>query len=143
MTPPTNGTMATNTPMETEGRYGVLREDISGLPQEPTKKKAKRQLPATEEITPSGHLCGHFRPDTKLRKHGDKYRWVSQALKMDLYNKTKGSIELKIGRNNVYVRCKNEQVLAHITNVGAGVLEKAKVFGKGKCTNVLIILILS
>jgi len=140
MTPTSNETM-TDTPMETEGRYGVLREeDISGLPQEPIKKKAKRLLPDSVEITPPGHLCAHFKADTKLRTHGDKYRWVSQALKLDPYNKTKGSIELKIGRNNVYVRCKNEQILAHITTAGAGgeILEKAKVYGKGKCTNVIV-----
>lgn len=111
MTPPTNGTM-TNMPMETEGRYGVLQEeDITGLPQEPIKKKAKGLLPDSVEITPPGYLCAHFKADTKLRTQGDKYRWVSQALKLDPYNRTKGSIELKIGRNYVYVRCQIEQIL--------------------------------
>jgi len=126
--------------METEGRYDVLsEEDIGGAPVR-MKRKAKRQLSASVEVTCPGHLCAHFKNDTKLRTHGEKYRWVSQALKMDPYNKTHGSIELKIGRNSVYVRCKNEQILAQITTVGAGgeVLEKAKVFGKGKCTNVIV-----
>ncbi|XP_037800581.1 uncharacterized protein LOC119595533 [Penaeus monodon] len=56
------------------------------------------------------------------------------------YNNAHGSVELKIGRNNVYVRCKNGQILAHITTTGADgeVLEKANVFGKGKCTNVIV-----
>lgn len=47
---------------------------------------------------------------------------------------------MKIGRTNVYVRCKNEHILAYITTTGAGseVLEKAEVFRKGNCTNITV-----
>lgn len=95
--------------MGTEGRYDVLREeDISGGPQERTKKKAKRliYLPASVEITLPEHLCAHFRADSKLCTHGYKYRWVFPALKMDLH-RTNEAVELKMGRNDVFVRCEN------------------------------------
>lgn len=34
--------------------------------------------------------------------------------------------ELKIGRKNVYIRCKNEQIPAYITTTGAGANVKKK-----------------
>lgn len=70
-------------------------------PREDWKEKVKSQCSP-------GHLWANFRQDTKFRTHGDEYRWVSQTLKMDPCNKTNGPIEQKIGRNKVYVRCKNE-----------------------------------
>lgn len=38
------------------------------------------------------------------------------------------------------MKCKNKQFLEYLTTTGASceVLEKAKVFGKGRCTNVIV-----
>lgn len=37
------------------------------------------------------------------------------------------------------MRCRTERILAYIATAGSGeVLEKALVFGRGKCTNVIV-----
>lgn len=57
---------------------------------------------------------------------------------MDPFNMAHATIELKIGKTDVSVRCKNEHILADITTTGAGaeILEKARNFGKGRKDNI-------
>ena len=94
----------------------------------------------TTTTTTRNNLHAHFPASCKLVSQGERYRWVLEVLRSHPFNKTKGAIQIKNGRNNVYIKCKTEEILDTLTTVGAFgvILVKPKIYGKGICVNLTV-----
>ena len=106
--------------------------DTSGIVDLPPKRKRSDSSPENLGPGPPSSLYIHFSPSSPLRSRGQRYRWVSQVLRTEPFKHIKGALELRNGRQNIYVKCKDIDILTRLTTTGAlgEVLVRPRVFGK-------------
>ena len=134
--------MATTT--NTSGFNILMEVDISSVPSDGSAPKRKRTVSEPSAVSETGtsesSLFVHFSRTSPLRTRAERYKWVKQVQCMNPFKHIKGALELRSGRQNIYVKCKNIDILNLLTTQGAlgETLVAPKVYGKQKCINLIV-----
>ena len=121
-----------------------MEVDIGKSTDESSLKRRRTDSDSTshplESELPESSLFVHFSRTSALQSRAQRYQWVKQVQNMAQFKHIKGALELRSGRQNIYIKCKNIDILNLLTTQGAlgEILIVPRVHGKQQCINLIV-----